>query len=95
MEAVLAQETVPAAAQPTPAKPWLKSYPAGVPAEIDPSVYGSLVDLLEEAFRKYAQRDAAACMDRRLRFADVDTMSQALGAWLQAKGLPAARAWPS
>ena len=69
-------------------KPWLKSYATGVPAEIDASRYSSLVELLEESFRKYANRDAAVCMDQRLSFSEVDDMSQALGAWLQARGLP-------
>jgi long-chain acyl-CoA synthetase len=90
MVEVLAQDHAQQAAPTTPAsaaRPWLQSYPAGVPAEIDCSVYGSLVELLEESFRKYAQRDAAACMDRRLRFGEIDQMSQALGAWLQGKGL--------
>lgn len=68
-------------------KPWLKSYPPGVSAEIDPSIYSSLVELLEEAFRKYASRDAAVCMDTRVSFRDIDQLSAALGAWLQAKGL--------
>jgi long-chain acyl-CoA synthetase len=69
-------------------KPWLNSYPAGVPAELSGTPYSSLVQLLEESFRKHAARDAAACMDRRLSFGQVDEMSQALGAWLQSKGLP-------
>jgi len=69
-------------------KPWLNSYPAGVPAELTGPSYSSLVELLEEAFRKYAARDAAACMDKRLTFGQIDEMSQALGAWLQSKGLP-------
>ncbi|MFN3862544.1 MAG: long-chain-fatty-acid--CoA ligase [Roseateles sp.] len=69
------------------AKPWLASYPAGVPAQIDTTVYRSLVDLLNEAFRKYAQRDAAICMGQRMRFSQLDELSQALGAWLQAQGL--------
>lgn len=68
-------------------KPWLGSYPPGVPAEIDVTVYPSLVALLEEAFRKHARRDAAVCMDQRLSFAEVDEMSSALGAWLQSQGL--------
>ncbi len=68
-------------------KPWLKNYPPGVPAEIDVDVYPSLVALLEEAFRKHARRDAAACMDQRLSFAQVDELSGALGAWLQQRGL--------
>ncbi len=69
-------------------KPWLKSYPDGVPAEVDYRAYGSLVELLEESFRKYAKRDAAACMGKRQRYSEVDAMSRRLGAWLQAQGLP-------
>jgi long-chain acyl-CoA synthetase len=73
-------------------KPWLKSYPEGVPAEVDVTQYGSLVELLEESFRKYATRHAAACMGQTLTFGEVDTMSRALASWLQAKGLaPGAR----
>ena len=66
---------------------WLKSYPPGVPAEIDYTRYRSLVHLLEEAFDKYAQRNAYVCMDRFITYADVDLMSKKLGAWLQAQGL--------
>jgi long-chain acyl-CoA synthetase len=68
-------------------KPWLASYPAGVPAQIDASIYGSLVDLLNEAFAKHARRDAAICMGQRMRFAEIDELSAQLGAWLQAQGL--------
>ena len=68
-------------------RPWLASYPAGVPAQIDPRIYGSLVDLLNESFRKHAQRDAAICMGQRMRFAEIDELSTQLGAWLQAQGL--------
>jgi long-chain acyl-CoA synthetase len=66
---------------------WLKSYPAGVPAEIDYTQYRSLVHLMEEAFRKYADRDAYACMGKHITFAEVDEISRKLGAWLQSKGL--------
>ena len=68
-------------------KPWLKNDPPGVPAQIPVDVYPSLVALLEEAFRKHARRDAAACIDQRLTFAQVDEPSRSLGAWLQARGL--------
>ena len=37
-------------------RPWLSSYPPGVPADIDPSQYASLVQLMEESFQKYADR---------------------------------------
>jgi long-chain acyl-CoA synthetase len=74
------------------AQPWLQNYPPGVPAQIDPGRYASLVELLDEAFRNYAQRDAAVFLGQPIRFAEVDEQSVALGAWLQSKGLaPGAR----
>jgi long-chain acyl-CoA synthetase len=66
---------------------WLKSYPDGVPAEIDCTQYRSLTHLLEEAFRKYAGRKAYVCMDKSMTYAQLDQLSQQMGAWLQAKGL--------
>ncbi len=67
---------------------WLQSYSKGVPAEIDPSQYGSLVQLLEESFQKYADRNAYVCMDKFLTYGEVDALSIKLGAWLQSTGLP-------
>jgi len=66
---------------------WLKEYQPGVPAEIDWTQYRSLTHLLEEAFRKYADRKAYVCMDKSITFAEVDRMSQQMGAWLQSRGL--------
>jgi len=68
-------------------KIWLKSYPPGVPAEIDPDQYGSLVQLLEESFQKYAANNAFVCMDKFLTYAELDTMSKRLAAWLQSRGM--------
>ncbi|PKB22594.1 long-chain fatty acid--CoA ligase [Janthinobacterium sp. 64] len=68
-------------------KIWLKSYPPGVPADIDPDQYRSLVHVLEEAFQKYADRNAYVCMDKFLTYAELDTYSRQLGAWLQSRGL--------
>jgi long-chain acyl-CoA synthetase len=68
-------------------KIWLKSYPEGVPAEIDATQYPSLVDLMEESFQKFAARNAYVCMDKTLSYADLDAYSVRLGAWLQGKGL--------
>ena len=87
MTATTAPTAATPATAPPAAKPWLKNYPPGVPANIPVDVYPSLVALLEEAFRKHARRDAAACMDQRLSFAQVDELSAALGAWLQQRGL--------
>ena len=73
-------------------KIWLKSYPEGVPADIDSTQYRSVTHLLEDSFRKYANKNAYVCMDKFLTYAQVDQMSQKFGAWLQGKGLkPGAR----
>jgi long-chain acyl-CoA synthetase len=66
---------------------WLKSYPPGVPSDIDPSVYPSLVALLEESFAKYRDQKAYVCMDKAITFGEVDDLSKALAAWLQGRGL--------
>jgi len=66
---------------------WLKHYPAGVPADIDVTQYGSLVELLEESFTKFRDRKAFICMDKAITYRELDEMSLALAAYLQSKGL--------
>ncbi|QCI63803.1 long-chain-fatty-acid--CoA ligase [Phreatobacter stygius] len=66
---------------------WLKSYPAGVPENVDINQYSSVVALLEESFAKYRGDKAYICMDKALTFGEVDQLSAALGAYLQSKGL--------
>ena len=68
-------------------KIWLKSYPPNVPAEINPDQYDSLVHMLEESFRKYADRNAYVCMDKFMTFAELDEYSRKLAAWLQSRGM--------
>jgi long-chain acyl-CoA synthetase len=71
---------------------WLKHYPEGVPHDIDPGQYASLTQLLEESFRNHAQRPFSVCMERWMTYGELDELSRALGAALQAKGLePGAR----
>ncbi|MFO1245324.1 MAG: AMP-binding protein [Ramlibacter sp.] len=73
-------------------KIWLKSYPEGVPHDVDPGQYRSLTQLLEESFRKNASRPFSVCMDRWMSYRQLDELSTAFGAWLQAQGLePGAR----
>ena len=66
---------------------WLKSYPPGVPADIDPSAYASVVSLFEESFSKHRDKRAYVCMDKALTFGEIDFLSTALGAWLQGRDL--------
>ena len=62
---------------------WLKQYPPGVPADIDPARYASLVELLEESFAQFADRKAFICMDKSISYRDLDEMSLAFAAYLQ------------
>ncbi|MCK6431121.1 MAG: long-chain fatty acid--CoA ligase [Burkholderiaceae bacterium] len=65
---------------------WLKHYPPGVPADIDYNQYKSLVQLLDEAFKKYSALPAYTCMGATLTYRQLDEQSAAIGAWLQSKG---------
>jgi long-chain acyl-CoA synthetase len=68
-------------------KPWLASYPPGVPAEIEIDSRTTLVDLLGDAFERHAKRTALECFGRRLGFAQVDELSRVFAAWLQSRGV--------
>jgi long-chain acyl-CoA synthetase len=73
-------------------KVWLKSYPKGVPADVDPSQYSSLAQLLTDSFRQNADRPFSVCMDRWMSYGQLDSLSTDLGAYLQSLGLePGAR----
>jgi long-chain acyl-CoA synthetase len=63
--------------------PWLSSYPAGVAKQIGPLQYSSLVELFEDASKKYADRVAFENMGVQLTFRQVDELSNAFGAFLQ------------
>ena len=65
---------------------WLKSYPPGVPAEIDPSQLRSLKELLEKSCAEHAERVAFVQMDTVLTYRRLDELSRAFGAWLQQAG---------
>jgi long-chain acyl-CoA synthetase len=66
---------------------WLKRYPPEVPQSVDPSVYPTLLDLLDSALKKHAAQPAYLMMGKRVSFADVDAASRALAAYLQGLGL--------
>lgn len=68
-------------------RPWLAAYPQGVPADIDPTQYQSLVQLMEQAFRDYADRTAYSFMGKDISFGETDALSRRLAAYLQGLGL--------
>ena len=66
---------------------WLKSYPAGVPADIDYQQFSSIVDLFEQSVAKYAARNAYCFMDKTMTYAELEADSYRLAAYLQSLGL--------
>jgi long-chain acyl-CoA synthetase len=68
-------------------KIWLKSYPPGMPAEIDRSQLRTLKELLETSCQRYPERVAFIQMDATLTYRELDEYSKAFAAWLQQAGL--------
>ena len=66
---------------------WLKQYPAGIPADIDPSRWPSLVAMMEESFARFGGEDAFIGMGKAITYAELDDLSRGFAAWLQNKGL--------
>jgi len=65
---------------------WLKSYPPGVPAEIDPSKCRTLKELVERTCVEHADRVAFIQMGAQLTYRQLDELSKAFAAWLQHEG---------
>jgi long-chain acyl-CoA synthetase len=64
---------------------WLKSYPPGVPTDIDPDEYASLREMFEEACASYGHLSAFGNLGATLTYAQLDALSRAFAAWLQKK----------
>lgn len=71
----------------TAAKPWLKSYPKEISPEIEPFKHTSLVDLMLESCRLYADRPAFISMGKTLSFAEMEEKSHHLASFLLSLGL--------
>ena len=66
-------------------KIWLKSYPPGIPAEIDVDAFRSLGDLFERSVARFADKPAYHCMGKSITYAELDALSARFGAWLQSE----------
>ncbi|WP_292992330.1 long-chain-fatty-acid--CoA ligase FadD [Pantoea sp.] len=64
-------------------KVWLKRYPADVPAEISADRYTSLVDLFEQAAKRYADQPAFVNMGQKMSYRQLEEKSRAFAAYLQ------------
>jgi len=69
------------------ARPWIASYPSGIPANIDPSKYPTILEYLDETCKKYAKKPAFSFMGKELTYGDLVQKSNAFGAYLQSRGL--------
>jgi long-chain acyl-CoA synthetase len=69
------------------ARPWLASYPSGVPAEIDVAGLGTLVDLFQSSVAAFADRPAMLCFGSTMTYATLGQQARDLAAWLQGQGL--------
>ncbi|MEO6190766.1 MAG: AMP-binding protein [Saprospiraceae bacterium] len=68
-------------------RPWLRNYPQGVPANINPEKYRSILEFAEEVMKKYSDKVAFTCMEVDLSYAKLDQYSKAFGAYLHSRGL--------
>lgn len=71
----------------TEQRPWLKNYPKGIPANIDPDAYTGVVNIIEQSFEKYPDMTAFSCMGKALTFRQIDLLSKQFGAYLHSRGL--------
>jgi long-chain acyl-CoA synthetase len=67
--------------------PWRKFYPQGVPYEINPDAYPSLLELMDEGFEKFSHKSAYACMGKEITYAQLNTLSRNFAAYLQSIGM--------
>lgn len=64
-------------------KPWLSQYPSDVPEYINPDQYSSLVDMFEQAIKRYADQPAYVNMGTVMTFRKLEERSRAFAAYLQ------------
>ena len=63
-------------------RPWLASYPKGIPAQIDPDQYRSVAAMLEECCDRFRHRPAFTNMGRSMTYGDLDRLSTAFASFL-------------
>ena len=64
-------------------KIWLKSYPKGIPAEIDMQEYSSIVDVLERSIERFKDQPAFVNMGSELSYQELDQKTRDFAAYLQ------------
>src|SRR3546814_1417588 len=57
-------------------RPWLDSYPKGVPAQIDISQYQSILSVLDQVCEKYADKPGFASFGTQLSYGEIERLSR-------------------
>jgi len=65
-------------------KPWLQSYPPGMPAEVDVNEFSSVKDILERSCERFRDLPAYSNLGVTLTYGDLDRLSAQFGTFLQA-----------
>ncbi|QVQ27196.1 long-chain-fatty-acid--CoA ligase [Achromobacter deleyi] len=66
---------------------WHKSYPSGVPAEIETDGATTLVSIVQESCRRFPDKTAYISMGKSISYAELDELTRSFAAWLHANGL--------
>ena len=64
-------------------KIWLKSYEAGVNAEIDPAHYTSMIDVVQQSVAKFGDQTAFYSMGKELSYRQIGELSDHFASYLQ------------
>jgi long-chain acyl-CoA synthetase len=64
-------------------KHWLVSYGDRIPSEINPHAYSSVLEMLERAMTRFADKPAFRCFGQALTYADTDRLSRHFAGFLQ------------
>ena len=64
-------------------KIWLSSYPPGVPAEINPDAYSSLVEMFQTSCRQFNDKSAFYCMGKTLSYQQLENYTRSVSAYFQ------------
>lgn len=68
-------------------RPWIKNYPSGIPANIDPDTYPTVVDYITSRCNEFKSKKAFSSMGKEITYKQLDTMSTNFGAYLHSRGL--------
>lgn len=64
-------------------KIWLNSYPPGIPAEINPDAYHSLLEIFDISFKQYYDQPAFYNLGKTITFGQLEKYSRNFAAFLQ------------